>query len=61
MPNSTWLIQTKKAGLIQSATAAHQRLIGNGHGHVVVVGDAEQLTGPLEAAGYQVRMLELDV
>lgn len=44
-----------------SATAAHQRLVGNGHGHVVVVGDAEQLTGPLEAAGYQVRMLELDV
>ena len=45
----------------QGATAAHQRLIGNGRGHVVVVGDAEQLTGPLEAAGYQVRMLELDV
>lgn len=45
----------------ETATAAHQRLVGNGHGHVVVVGDADQLTGPLEAAGYTVRTLELDV
>lgn len=44
----------------ESATAAHQRLIGSGRGHVVVVGDAERLTGPLEAAGYMVESLELD-
>lgn len=44
-----------------TATAAHQRLVGNGHAHLVVVGDAEQLTGPLEAAGYQVTAFELDI
>lgn len=44
-----------------AATAAHQRLVGTGRGHVVVVGDAEQLTGPLEAGGYRVERLELDV
>ncbi|MGA4507246.1 M16 family metallopeptidase [Propionibacteriaceae bacterium G1746] len=44
----------------EQATAAHQRIIGAERGHVVVVGDAAQLAGPLQQAGYDVQPFELD-
>ena len=43
----------------ESASAAAGRILAGGRGHLVVVGNADQLNGPLEAAGFEVSAMEL--
>ncbi|WP_420175372.1 M16 family metallopeptidase [Luteococcus sp. OSA5] len=41
------------------ASAAYRRVVRPENRHVVLVGDAERLTAPLEAAGFQVHVLDV--